>query len=362
VRVEVLHFDGCPSHEALLPRLRELMAQVGLDIPVQLTHIESVAAAERERFLGSPTLRTNGQDVDPTAGERTDFGLKCRLYPCAEGLRGTVPDELVLAALTRADESRDCAHAPAGAPPADLHAFSRALKPTFPVPEDRPLALALIRLLSAGHPVSPAALARAVNRPEREVTERSHEWANVERDQRRRVVGFSGLTLRATGHGLRVGDRQLYAWCAWDTLFLPSLLDETALVSSNCAVTGSNVELVVSPRDVHSTSLRELYVTFPALASLDTGDIRRSFCCHVVFLAGATPRTAGSAHMLAARCWASTRPKSSGGAQSRRCSNLPQLRLLSVRSLDRQGRRFAARFARPCRAALDCRSAPAGWQ
>jgi alkylmercury lyase len=287
VRVEVLHFDGCPSHEALLPRLRELMAQVGLDIPVQLTHIESVAAAERERFLGSPTLRTNGQDVDPTAGERTDFGLKCRLYPCAEGLRGTVPDELVLAALTRADESRDCAHAPAGAPPADLHAFSRALKPTFPVPEDRPLALALIRLLSAGHPVSPAALARAVNRPEREVTERSHEWANVERDQRRRVVGFSGLTLRATGHGLRVGDRQLYAWCAWDTLFLPSLLDETALVSSNCAVTGSNVELVVSPRDVHSTSLRELYVTFPALASLDTGDIRRSFCCHVVFLAGA---------------------------------------------------------------------------
>jgi hypothetical protein len=79
VRVEVLHFDGCPSHEALLPRLRELMAQVGLDIPVQLTHIESVAAAERERFLGSPTLRINGQDVDPTAGERTGFGLKCRL-------------------------------------------------------------------------------------------------------------------------------------------------------------------------------------------------------------------------------------------------------------------------------------------
>ena len=27
-----------------------------------------------------------------------------------------------------------------------------------------------------------------------------------------------------------------------------------------------------------------------------------------------------------------------------------------------QGRRFAARFARPCRAALDCRLAPAGWQ
>jgi hypothetical protein len=100
--VEVLYFDGCPSHEALLPRLRQLMAQAGVAAPVQLKHIESVQAAERERFLGSPTVRVNGEDVDPTAGERSDFGLKCRLYPGAEGLRGTVPDELVLAALTRA--------------------------------------------------------------------------------------------------------------------------------------------------------------------------------------------------------------------------------------------------------------------
>jgi alkylmercury lyase len=285
VNVEVLYFDGCPSHEALLPRLRELMAQAGVDAPVQLTHIESLAAAERQRFLGSPTLRINGQDVDPTAGERTDFGLKCRLYPSAEGLRGTVPDELVLAALTRADEPRDAPNASVGTRPADFDAFAHRLRPTFPVREAGPLALALIRLLSAGHPVSPAALAQVVGRPERKVTERLDDWPNVERDQRRRVVGFSGLTLRATGHGFRVGDRQLYAWCAWDTLFLPSLLGETARVSSKCAVTGANVELVVSPRDVQSTSPGEVYVTFPALAGLDTGDMRRSFCCHVVFLA-----------------------------------------------------------------------------
>ncbi len=106
MNVEVLYFDGCPSHESLLPRLRELMAQAGVDVAVQLTQVESVEAAERERFLGSPTLRIDGEDVDPTASERSDFGLKCRLYPGAEGLRGTVPDELVLAALTRAREPR----------------------------------------------------------------------------------------------------------------------------------------------------------------------------------------------------------------------------------------------------------------
>jgi hypothetical protein len=55
--LEVLYFDGCPGHEALMPRLRELVAEVGVDAPIELKRVESVEAAERERFLGSPTLR-----------------------------------------------------------------------------------------------------------------------------------------------------------------------------------------------------------------------------------------------------------------------------------------------------------------
>ena len=61
--------------------------------------MESDAAAQSERFLGSPTLRVNGVDVDPGAGARTDYGFKCRLYPTGKGLRGAPPDEWVLNAL-----------------------------------------------------------------------------------------------------------------------------------------------------------------------------------------------------------------------------------------------------------------------
>ena len=106
VKLEVLYFDGCPSHEALMPRLRDLMARAGVDAPVELKRVASAEAAERERFLGSPTLRVDGRDVDPGAGERTDFGSKCRLYPSADGLRGMVPDELMVAAFTRARGAR----------------------------------------------------------------------------------------------------------------------------------------------------------------------------------------------------------------------------------------------------------------
>jgi hypothetical protein len=102
MKIELLYFDGCPSHEAFLPRLHQLLAQAEIDAPVEQRRVESDAAAQRERFLGSPTLRVDGVDIDPGAADRTDYGLKCRLYPTDEGLRGAPPDEWVLNALQHA--------------------------------------------------------------------------------------------------------------------------------------------------------------------------------------------------------------------------------------------------------------------
>ena len=105
MKIELLYFDGCPSHEAFLPRLHDLLSHAGADAAVKQRRVESDEAAQRERFLGSPTLRVDGVDVDPGAAGRTDYGLKCRLYPTDEGLRGAPPDAWVLDALTRAASS-----------------------------------------------------------------------------------------------------------------------------------------------------------------------------------------------------------------------------------------------------------------
>jgi hypothetical protein len=105
--IELLYVDGCPGHEAFLPRLRELLAQAGVDAPVIQRKVESDEAAQRERFLGSPTLRIDGVDVDPGAAQRADYGIKCRLYPTPDGLRGTPADEWVDDALRGNEEARD---------------------------------------------------------------------------------------------------------------------------------------------------------------------------------------------------------------------------------------------------------------
>ena len=97
--VEMLHTEDCPNAVEFLPRLQALVAEAGLIEPVRVRRIDDAEQAQRERFLGSLTVRVNGRDVDPSAGRREDYGLSCRLYAGRDGLRGTPPDEWVLTAL-----------------------------------------------------------------------------------------------------------------------------------------------------------------------------------------------------------------------------------------------------------------------
>jgi hypothetical protein len=107
MKIEVLFVDGCPNHEVLHPRLRVLLTGAGAGgTDIDLVRIEDADAAEAERFLGSPTIRINGEDVEPGADERTDYGLKCRLYATRDGLRGMPADDWVIDALERARSAR----------------------------------------------------------------------------------------------------------------------------------------------------------------------------------------------------------------------------------------------------------------
>jgi alkylmercury lyase len=149
------------------------------------------------------------------------------------------------------------------------------LAATFPGCDDPPLARALLRALASGQPVTDPSLTAAADR-----------WPNVELDARRRVVAFGGLSLTPTAHRFTVGGRQLYTWCAWDTLFLPRLLDQPAHVESHCHVSGTPVRLAVDQSGVHDVEPEDVWVSFPPPGTASTADITGTFCCHVHFLAG----------------------------------------------------------------------------
>ena len=97
--LELLYVAGCPGHEQLLPTVQRLAHEAGAQL--QARAVETLEAAEAERFLGSPTLRVDGVDVEPGADERGDFGLKCRIYRSEDGQSGVPPQAWIRAALQR---------------------------------------------------------------------------------------------------------------------------------------------------------------------------------------------------------------------------------------------------------------------
>jgi hypothetical protein len=90
--VELLYWDGCPSHPQALAELREALAELGRrDVGVALTEIMSEAQAADRGFVGSPTVRIEGVDIQPPV-DGEPAGLTCRVYRRRDGRYSPTPD------------------------------------------------------------------------------------------------------------------------------------------------------------------------------------------------------------------------------------------------------------------------------
>jgi hypothetical protein len=95
--VELLYWDGCPSHPAALADLRVLL---GPGVDVSLREVVSEEDAAVLGFSGSPTIRVDGVDLFPIDDPP---GLTCRIYRLRDGRFSPTPDPLDLReALERA--------------------------------------------------------------------------------------------------------------------------------------------------------------------------------------------------------------------------------------------------------------------
>jgi len=100
-RIELLWWDGCPSHPRALADLREVLGELGLDPDaVSVREVATEADADAEEFVGSPTIRVNGRDIAPPRDEPT--GLTCRIYRRRDGRVSPTPDPADLRDAIRA--------------------------------------------------------------------------------------------------------------------------------------------------------------------------------------------------------------------------------------------------------------------
>ena len=104
--VEILSFGGCPNQGPARATVERLVRDLRIDAVLRVVDVPDARAAEQLRFLGSPTIRVDGEDVEPGAVDRTDFGLTCRVYRTDAGLAGQPDTQWIRVALLRAPRRR----------------------------------------------------------------------------------------------------------------------------------------------------------------------------------------------------------------------------------------------------------------
>ncbi|MGC8862690.1 MAG: DF family (seleno)protein [Armatimonadota bacterium] len=102
MKIELLYFKTCPSYELALERLRRVLHRQKIDAQVEMVEVDSAEDARQLCFLGSPSIRINGLDVEHGARSRTDWGLMCRMYDTGSALEGSPSEEMITSALLEA--------------------------------------------------------------------------------------------------------------------------------------------------------------------------------------------------------------------------------------------------------------------
>jgi hypothetical protein len=89
--IELLWFDGCPHYRAARQLIDEVVSDSGADAVVEMVEVPDEATGQRLGFPGSPTIRVDGQDIDPTFEPCADCTPRCRVYAVEGRLMG-LPD------------------------------------------------------------------------------------------------------------------------------------------------------------------------------------------------------------------------------------------------------------------------------
>jgi hypothetical protein len=85
MKIEVFYVPDCPNHAVALERIRTILPAISFQTHVSEVLVRDADMAQSLKFPGSPTIRVNGQDVEPQSEKTTAFGLMCRLYSDGSG-------------------------------------------------------------------------------------------------------------------------------------------------------------------------------------------------------------------------------------------------------------------------------------
>jgi hypothetical protein len=97
--VEILTFKGCPHGEPAIELAQRVVRETGAEADIRRVEVPDIEATLAQRFLGSPTIRIDGRDIEPGADERHDYAISCRIYRTSTGLAAQPAEQWIRDAL-----------------------------------------------------------------------------------------------------------------------------------------------------------------------------------------------------------------------------------------------------------------------
>jgi hypothetical protein len=91
MKIEILYLAGCPNHHPAVARVSEIVRQETVSAELVEIEVRDAETAQQMEFLGSPSIRIDGRDVEPAARSSRAFGFGCRTYPDEGGSRSGIP-------------------------------------------------------------------------------------------------------------------------------------------------------------------------------------------------------------------------------------------------------------------------------
>ncbi|NVM21558.1 MAG: hypothetical protein HWN68_07245 [Desulfobacterales bacterium] len=75
-RIDLLFSPRCGVTKSTSIMVRDVLSELGLEAGVSEVVVNTHQKAMDLRFLGSPSIRVNGSDIEPGAEEQQNYGLQ----------------------------------------------------------------------------------------------------------------------------------------------------------------------------------------------------------------------------------------------------------------------------------------------
>lgn len=248
--VEILYFDGCPNHEPAVALVERIDRELGAGAEVRLVNVPDHEAANRLRFLGSPTVRVDGVDVDPLTKQRDDYALSCRIFTTDHGPAGQPEERWVRDALARAVGAEAGVVErvlEAAAIPGSRRGSERTARLTD---AERALYRWIIERFALVAPPTAAQLAvqaRTLNLDQSDALAALAREDLVHTDADGAITVAYPFSGRARGHEVTIADRVVQAMCAIDALGIAAMLDQPIEIRSRDPISGGEIRVHADP-------------------------------------------------------------------------------------------------------------------